>query len=60
MEFQGKKIVVVGMGKSGMAAVRVLHERGADVVANDSKSAEIGRQPAIMITASKIAKVFVP
>ena len=38
MDFKDMKITVVGMGRSGMAAVRVLHRMGADVTANDSKS----------------------
>ena len=41
MEFKDKKITVVGMGRSGMAAVRVLHQMGAAVTANDSKNAEM-------------------
>ena len=41
MDFKDKKITVVGMGRSGMAAVRVLHRMGAEVTANDSKSAEM-------------------
>ena len=36
---RGKKVLVVGMGKSGKAAVDVLIECGADVFAQDSKDA---------------------
>ena len=32
-EVKGKKILVVGMGKSGKAAVQELHKLGAQVVA---------------------------
>ena len=41
MDFNGVRITVVGMGRSGMAAVRVLHRMGACVTANDSKSREM-------------------
>lgn len=34
---RGKKILVVGMGKSGIASARVLHEIGAAVSVQDSK-----------------------
>jgi len=36
MELKGKKALVIGAGKSGMAAARFLVSRGADVVLNDS------------------------
>lgn len=35
MDVQGKRVLVVGLGKSGIAAARFLHERGARVIAND-------------------------
>jgi len=38
--FQGKRILVVGLGKSGLAAVRLLRARGAHVVVNDLRSVE--------------------
>ncbi len=41
MDFNGMHITVVGMGRSGMAAIRVLHRMGACVTANDSKSREM-------------------
>lgn len=41
MDFKGMNITVVGMGRSGMAAVRVLHRLGANVTANDSKAKEM-------------------
>jgi UDP-N-acetylmuramoylalanine--D-glutamate ligase len=34
-DLTGKRVLVVGLGKSGLAAVRLLHARGARVVAND-------------------------
>ena len=40
MELSGARFVVVGLGSSGRAAVRVLRAHGADVVANDSRDRE--------------------
>lgn len=40
MHFYGKKVIVVGLGKSGIAAVRVCAEQGAQVVATDSATAD--------------------
>ncbi len=40
MEIQGQKILVVGLGKSGIAAAEFLAARGAVVTANDSQSVE--------------------
>ena len=37
MEFTGKKIVVIGMGKTGIATVRFLGNQGAKVVVTDEK-----------------------
>jgi UDP-N-acetylmuramoylalanine--D-glutamate ligase len=40
---QGKRVLVVGLGKSGLAAARLLASRGARVVANDIRSeAQLG------------------
>jgi UDP-N-acetylmuramoylalanine--D-glutamate ligase len=36
-ELSGKKVAIVGLGASGVAAVRLCLRRGATVVANDSK-----------------------
>lgn len=38
MELRGRRILVVGLGASGLAAVRLLASRGARVVANDLRS----------------------
>lgn len=38
MELRGRKVVVVGLGKSGLAAARLCLARGAQVVGNDSRS----------------------
>lgn len=41
MELKGKRILVVGMGKSGLAAARFLRTRGAIVTISDSRPATI-------------------
>lgn len=38
MELTGQRVLVVGLGTSGLAAVRLLASRGARVVANDLRS----------------------
>ena len=38
MDLEGKKILVVGIARSGIAAARLLVSRGATVTANDAKS----------------------
>lgn len=38
MELKGKKISIIGMGRSGSALVRVLHELGAEVFISENKS----------------------
>ena len=37
MELAGKHFVVVGMARSGLAAARFLHSRGAEVTVNDAR-----------------------
>ena len=32
MDFTGKKVLVVGLARSGMAAIKVLHKLGADII----------------------------
>jgi UDP-N-acetylmuramoylalanine--D-glutamate ligase len=39
MELRGAKVLVVGLGKSGVAAAHLLLERGAHVIANDQRLA---------------------
>jgi UDP-N-acetylmuramoylalanine--D-glutamate ligase len=41
MELKGKKVLVVGLGKSGMAAALFLRRRGALVTVSDVRSAEV-------------------
>jgi len=40
MELKGKKVLVVGLGKSGLAAALFLRRRGAQVTVSDARSAE--------------------
>ena len=40
MDYEGKKVLVVGMARSGIAAAQLLRACGADVTVNDSKSEE--------------------
>ncbi len=40
MELQGKKVLVVGLGKSGLAAALFLRHKGAQVTVSDIRSAE--------------------
>src|SRR5262245_20794215 len=43
MNLAGERVLVVGLGKSGLAAARLLARKGARVVANDRRSAtELG------------------
>ena len=39
MELQGRKVLVVGLGRSGVAAARLLLTQGAHVIGNDQRSA---------------------
>lgn len=50
MELKGKKILVVGLGKSGLAAALFLRRKGAQVTVSDVRSAqELGRDiPALL------------
>jgi UDP-N-acetylmuramoylalanine--D-glutamate ligase len=41
MELKGKKVLVVGLGKSGLAAALFLRRRGAQVTVSDIRSAEV-------------------
>ncbi|HEY0263832.1 MAG TPA: UDP-N-acetylmuramoyl-L-alanine--D-glutamate ligase [Granulicella sp.] len=40
MELKNKRVLVVGMGRSGLSAARFLKERGARVTVSDSRSAQ--------------------
>ena len=50
MELKGKKVLVVGLGKSGLAAALFLRRKGAQVTVSDVRSAEaLGRDiPALL------------
>ena len=40
MDFQGKRVLVVGLARSGMAAIKVLHTLGATITLSESKKKE--------------------
>ena len=40
MNYENKKVLVVGMARSGIAAAQLLRAHGADVTVNDSKTEE--------------------
>ena len=42
MRFEGKKVLVLGLAKSGLAAAELLYSLGAEVVVNDS-SPDVGQ-----------------
>ena len=45
MDFEKKKVLVVGMARSGVAAAQLLRAAGAEVTVNDSKTEEeLGQQ----------------
>ena len=44
MDVNGKRVLVVGLGKSGVASALFLHQRGARVSVSDAKSPEQLRQ----------------
>ncbi len=50
MELKNKRVLVVGLGKSGKSAALFLRERGAQVTVSDSRSAEAlaGEIPALL------------
>jgi UDP-N-acetylmuramoylalanine--D-glutamate ligase len=49
--FEGKRVTVIGLGKSGLAAAKLCARRGAKVTANDAKSAEALGTAAAELTA---------
>ena len=51
-DLKGKRVVVVGLGRSGVAAARLALKKGAHVVANDSRAAVPGADD-IRATAEK-------
>lgn len=43
MELTGKNVLVVGLARSGMAAIKVLHRLGAVITLSESKRKRISR-----------------
>lgn len=41
MDFTGKKVLIIGAGKSGTAAAKLLKSRGADIILYDDKKQDI-------------------
>ena len=63
MELAGKKILIVGLGKSGLAAAKFLQARGAQVTANDAgevavAAAELRAQGIEVVTGSHPSELF--
>lgn len=54
MEVSGKKVLVMGAARSGIACAKFLAARGAVVVLNDRKPAEEWPQEALALKASGI------
>ncbi len=52
--YAGKKTVVLGLGRSGMAAARLLRKSGADVVVCESSESERMRERAALLQAEGI------
>ncbi len=48
MDFKGKKILVVGLARSGMAAIKVLKKLGAEVTLSESKKKEDIKEAALL------------
>ncbi len=41
-DIRGERVLVVGLGKSGLAAARLLHAKGATVLVNDARTEVLG------------------
>ena len=67
MCFGGSKVMVVGMARSGLAAVRLLARKGSEVIANDMKSeedladvvSELSGLPGVRLELGRAAEEFV-
>ena len=57
MELKDKKVVVIGMGISGLASARALVERGAKVVVMDTQSAKELKEPLSQLLRLKVKTV---
>ncbi|MCF7728962.1 MAG: UDP-N-acetylmuramoyl-L-alanine--D-glutamate ligase, partial [Chthoniobacterales bacterium] len=57
MNYQGKKCIVLGMGKSGLAAARLLFQKGAIVSVVDSGTSESLKEKRALLSSDKI-KVY--
>lgn len=48
MDFKGKRILVVGLARSGMAAIKVLKKLGAEITLSESKKKEDIKEAALL------------
>ena len=55
MKLKGRKVVVVGLGRSGIAAARLCRARGAEVIATDSEPAAALSEQARSLDATIVA-----
>ncbi|MCT4594384.1 MAG: UDP-N-acetylmuramoyl-L-alanine--D-glutamate ligase [Anaeromicrobium sp.] len=58
MDLRGKKVLIVGMGKSGIATVNTLSEQGAIVYTYDKKTKEELKDILLKIDENKIGKIY--
>ncbi|PAB58827.1 UDP-N-acetylmuramoyl-L-alanine--D-glutamate ligase [Anaeromicrobium sediminis] len=58
MDLKGKKVLIVGMGKSGIATVNTLSEQGAIVYTYDKKTKEELKDILLKINENKIAEMY--
>ncbi|MDK2835880.1 MAG: UDP-N-acetylmuramoylalanine--D-glutamate ligase [Thermosediminibacterales bacterium] len=57
MDFKGKKVLIIGMAKTGLSVASFLHDHGAEVLVNDIKSRdEVSEE--VKILESKGIKTF--
>lgn len=54
MNYQGKKCIVLGMGKSGLAAARLLSQKGAIVSVADSSTSKSLQEKRALLSSDKI------
>lgn len=48
-QFKGKKILVLGLAKSGYAAAKLLHEIGAEIIVNDASPLENNEEAKLLL-----------
>ena len=58
VQLEGKKVVVIGLGASGVAAARLCRQRGARVVGTDSKPLEELSPPSERMTSRSLLEAI--